>query len=114
MRSKFGAKKICFDGMKFDSKAECQRYLELKLLEKAGEIRNLKRQVMHELIPAQYDASGKLLERPVTYTSDFEYVDMRTGESVMEDVKGMRTKDYIIKRKLMLWIYKIRIREVKA
>ena len=83
------------------------------MLEKAGEIRDLKRQVRHELLPAQRDNRGKLLERSVYYVSDFEYIDNRTGECVVEDVKGKRTADYIIKRKLMLWIYKIRIKEVK-
>lgn len=114
MRSKYGAKQIIDSkGRKHDSKAEFRRCYELELLEKAGEIRDLKRQVKHVLIPAQYDSSGKLLEKAITYTSDFEYVDVRTGEAVVEDVKGVRTEVYKIKRKLMLWIYKIRIKEVE-
>lgn len=113
MHSKFGAKKICYKGETFDSKAEFRRWQELKLFERAGEIKDLKRQVKHELIPAQYDSNRNLLEKPITYRSDFEYVDLRTGEFVVEDVKGVRTKDYIIKRKLMLYIYKIRIKEVE-
>ena len=113
MRSKYRAKKICYKGEIFDSKAEFRRWSELKLLERAGEIRDLKRQVKHELIPAQRDSNGKLLERAVDYISDFEYVDMRTGRSIVEDVKGVATKEYIIKRKLMLWIYKICITEVR-
>jgi hypothetical protein len=115
MRSKYGAKQIIDSkGRRHDSKAEFRRCYELELLERAGEIRDLKRQVKHELIPAQYDSSGKLLEKAVCYISDFEYIDNRTGECVVEDVKGMKTKDYIIKRKLMLWIYKIRIKEVSG
>lgn len=115
MRSKYGAKQIIDSkGRKHDSKAEFRRCHELELLERAGEIRDLRRQVKHVLIPAQYDSSGKLQEKAITYISDFEYVDVRTGEAVVEDVKGVKTKDYIIKRKLMLWIYKIRIREVNA
>lgn len=115
MRSKYGARQIIDSkGRMHDSKAEFRRCHELELLERAGEIRDLRRQVKHVLIPAQYDSSGKLLEKAITYTSDFEYVDVRTGEAVVEDVKGVKTKDYIIKRKLMLWIYKIRITEVNA
>jgi len=110
--NKYGAKKITCNGIKHDSKAEQRRWYELQLMERAGEIRDLKRQVKHELIPAQRDSNGKLLERAVRYISDFEYIDNRTGKCVVEDVKGMRTKDYIIKRKLMLWVYKIRITEV--
>ena len=111
--NKYSAKKMCYKGETFDSKAEFRRWQELKLMERAGEIRDLRRQVKHELIPAQYDSSRKLLERAITYTSDFEYIDNRTKGFVVEDVKGMKTKDYIIKRKLMLYIYKIKIREVK-
>ena len=113
MRSKYGAKQIIDSkGRKHGSKAELRRCYELELLERAGEIRDLKRQVKHELIPAQYDSSGRILEKAITYTSDFEYVDVRSGEAVVEDVKGMRTEVYKIKRKLMLWIHGIRIREV--
>ena len=111
--NKYGAKKICCKGETFDSKAEFRRWRELKLMERAGEIRDLKRQVKHELIPAQYDSGRKLLEKAITYTSDFEYIDNRTNGFVVEDVKGMKTKEYIIKRKLMLYICKIRITEVK-
>ena len=110
--NKYGAKRITCNGIRHDSKAEQRRWYELQLMERAGEIRDLKRQVKHELIPAQSDSSGKLLERAVCYISDFEYIDNRTGKCVVEDVKGVRTKEYIIKRKLMLWIYKIRITEV--
>lgn len=110
--NKYGAKRITCNGIRHDSKAEQRRWYELQLMKRAGEIRDLKRQVKHELIPAQRDSSGKLLERAVCYISDFEYIDNRTGKCVVEDVKGVRTKDYIIKRKLMLWVYKIRITEV--
>ena len=75
-------------------------------------ITELDRQVRFELIPAQYDKHGKILERSVKYVADFAYIDMKTGERIVEDTKGLKTKDYIIKRKLMLYYHKIRIREV--
>lgn len=113
MRSKYGAKKIAFEGETFDSKAELRRWLVLQLMERAGEITGLLRQVKYELIPAQRDDYGNVLERAVNYVADFQYIDRRTHTVVVEDVKGVRTKDYIIKRKLMLWIHKIRISEVE-
>ena len=124
--SKYRAKKTEVDGIMFDSKKEAQRYQQLKLMEKAGVICNLNRQVKYELVPAQY-INGKLVERAVTYTSDFEYDELikarqRTvmvydgasviGKHIVEDVKGVRTDVYKIKRKLMLHKFGIRIREV--
>ena len=111
--NKYHAKKVRYKGLTHASHAEFGRWNQLQILERAGEIRDLKRQVRHRLLPAQYDSNGKLLERAVDYVSDFEYVDNRTGMTVVEDVKGKRTADYIIKRKLMLWIYKIQIKEVE-
>lgn len=98
------------DGITFDSKKEANRYCELKLLEKAGEITHLQRQVKYELIPAQR-LDGKVVERAVHYIADFVYKD-KDGELIVEDTKGFRTADYIIKRKLMLWVYNIRIKEI--
>ena len=63
------------------------------------------------LIPTQ-KIDGKIVERPVVYIADFKYWDLKTGEQVVEDVKGMKTKEYIIKRKLMLWRFGIKIYEV--
>lgn len=110
------------DGIVHASQLEANRWIELKLLERAGKIVNLKRQVKYVLIPAQYDAPvvnskgkekrGKLIERECYYKADFEYQYKETGELVVEDAKGCRTKDYIIKRKLMLSVYSIRIKEV--
>ncbi len=110
--NKFGARKISLGGMTFDSEREFQRWSELSLLQRGREITDLKRQVEFVLIPAQYDEAGKLIERPVKYVADFVYIDKRTGEKIVEDAKGCKTKDYIIKRKLMLSVHKIRIREV--
>ena len=81
----------------------------MRLLERAGEIQDLCAQVKFTLIPTQKQG-GKVVERPVTYIADFVYTE--NGEQVVEDVKGMRTKEYIIKRKLMLYIHGIRIKEV--
>lgn len=108
-RSKYRNKKVVVDGIEFDSKKEARRYSELLLLERAGAIQDLKSQVKFELIPSQrYD--GKVIERPCHYIADFTY--QENGFLVVEDTKGLKTKDYIIKRKLMLYLNGIRIREV--
>jgi hypothetical protein len=109
MPRKYGNKTVTIGGEKFDSAKEARRYGELVLLEKAGQVSDLKRQVKYELIPSQ-KVGGKVVERPCTYVADFVYTE--NGETVVEDTKGFRTKDYIIKRKLMLYIHGIRIREV--
>lgn len=106
--------------MTFDSRKEFRRYEELQLLQQAGEIKNLRRQVKFVLIPTQREPNiigprggvkkGRLLERECAYIADFVYTE--NGETVVEDTKGMKTKDYIIKRKLMLYVHNIRIREV--
>lgn len=110
MVSKYRSKKTVVDGQKFDSKKEANRYQELLLLEKAGVIKNLSRQVKFVLIPSQRDENGKLIERECSYKADFTYEE--GIKTVVEDVKGYRTKEYIIKRKLMLYQFGIRIREV--
>lgn len=111
--SKYGAQKTTFQGRTFDSKREAQRFAELRYMQMGRLISDLQTQVVFILIPNQYDKeTGKLLERAVTYIADFEYTDLRTGQKVVEDAKGCRTKDYIIKRKLMLHVHGIRIKEV--
>lgn len=109
MASKYHSRKITRDGMTFDSVKEYRRYCELLLLERAGAITGLQRQVKFELIPAQR-IDGKAVERACQYIADFVY--QENGKRVVEDTKGMKTKDYIIKRKLMLYIHGIRIKEV--
>ena len=109
MRQKYNSRKTIVDGIKFDSKKEATRYKELKTLEKSGVISNLQRQVKYVLIPAQRE-DKKLIERECSYYADFVYI--RGGEQVVEDTKGVRTPEYIIKRKLMLYVHKIRIKEV--
>lgn len=109
MRTKYHSRKVIKDGVTFDSAKEYKRFCELSLLEKAGAIQNLQRQVKFELIPSQR-IGGKVAERPCTYIADFVY--QEGGKTVVEDTKGFKTKDYIIKRKLMLWVKGIRIKEV--
>ena len=120
-KSKYKAKKAELNGIVFDSKKEARRYRELAVLEQAGIISGLERQVRFVLIPSQREpdtvgkrgriTKGKLIERECVYVADFVYIDER-GERVVEDTKGYRTPEYIIKRKLMLWVHGIRIREV--
>lgn len=120
-QNKYGSKKARVNGIVFDSKKEAIRFKELSLLERAGKITDLKRQVKFVLIPAQREPNtigkrggmkkGKLLERECSYLADFTYKDAG-GNLIVEDTKGMRTKDYIIKRKLMLFIHGIQIKEI--
>ena len=109
---KYGNRKTQLDGITFDSKHEAERYAELKLMEKAGMISNLELQKTFTLIGTQRDINGKVLERPVMYIADFVYKE--NGKRVVEDAKSKatRTPAYIIKRKLMLSIYGIRVKEV--
>ena len=91
------------DGQKFDSVAEYHRWGCLRLMERAGAIKDLKRQVKYELIPKQEG------ERACSYVADFTYYE--NGKLVVEDCKGFRTDAYKIKKKLMLWVHKIKIKE---
>lgn len=109
MKSKYGNRKVALDGMKFDSAHEANRYQQLKLLERAGRIANLRSQVPFELIPAQR-VDGKVVERNVKYIADFTYT--KDGRLIVEDAKGFRTAEYKLKRKLMLYFHGIRIQEV--
>ena len=127
-RNKYKAKKVCIDGVEFDSKKEAARYSELKAMQRAGIIYDLKLQQVFELIPAQYEyintgeyyKAGKskgqpkkkkiCVEKACAYKADFVYE--CNGKTVVEDTKGFKTKDYIIKRKLMLYIHGIRIKEI--
>ena len=120
MRTKYHSKKVTREGITFDSQKEYRRFCELSLLEKAGAITDLKRQVEYVLIPAQREPDkvgvrggkikGKTVEQKCSYVADFVYTE--DGKTVVEDTKGFKTKDYIIKRKLMLYVHGIKIREV--
>lgn len=104
--NKYGARKTASrDGHVFHSRKECNRYEDLLYLVKLGEITGLTMQVKWVLVPAQKG------EREVAYFADFQYFD-KEGKLHTEDVKGVRTKDYIIKRKLMLWVHGCRIEEM--
>lgn len=105
--SKYHAKKTVVDGITFDSKREADRYLVLKSMEEDGTIENLRRQVRYELVPA-FDVDGKHY-RPVFYVADFVY--RENGHEVIEDVKGVVTDVYRLKRKLVAYRYGMSIRE---
>lgn len=107
--NKYHNKKVTVDGVVFDSKKEAARYKELKTLERLKVISDLKLQVPFELVAPQRRADGKA-ERAVVYYADFTYRDS-DGQFIVEDVKGVRTAEYKIKRKLMLHIHGITIRE---
>lgn len=118
---KYGNAKAEIDGEIFDSRKEARRYLWLKYQLDNGKISDLQRQVHFELIPAQREPDtvgprggvrkGKTIELACEYVADFVYKD-KDGLTVVEDTKGMRTRDYVIKRKLMLYVHGIRIREM--
>ena len=103
MRNKYSARKVkAPDGQVFDSVKEFHRWGCLRLLERAGKISGLKRQVKYELIPKQEG------ERACTYIADFTYYE--DGKLIVEDCKGCQTEVFKLKKKLMLWVHGIRIR----
>lgn len=126
MANKYNARKITdpATGSVFDSKAEFIRWCELRLMENAGMISGLQRQVKYELLPDQYEScqrfsvkTGKrlkdgvrLVERGVSYIADFVYTD-ENGQTVVEDCKGYKTEAYKLKKKLMLYMNGIRVKE---
>lgn len=125
---------VTIDGIEFQSTKEGNRYCELKLLQRAGKISNLELQKKYELIPAQYETveTGEYykvgakkgqpktkqvcVEQSVVYIADFVYTE--NGQTVVEDVKGYRDPSsapyakFVLKRKMLLWIYGIKIKEV--
>ena len=102
--SKYGnVKTVTTDGIKHDSIKEANRWCELNLLQRAGVIQDLKRQVKYELLPKQGN------ERPVYYIADFVYTE--NGKTIVEDAKGCRTEVYKLKKKMMLYFHGIKIRE---
>ena len=109
-KNKYHAKKTEVNGIVFDSAKEAKRYSELVLMQRAHQISGLRRQVKYELIPTQRDADGNLIEKECYYKADFVY--FKHGKTIVEDTKGMKTPDYIIKRKLMYYKYGIEIQEV--
>lgn len=108
-RNKYRNRTVNWNGEIFDSAKEWKRYLDLEILVENGLITNLQRQVKFELIPTQRTSDGTV-ERSVSYIADFVYE--RDGQMVVEDTKGYRTKEYVIKRKLMLYLKGIQIVEI--
>ena len=107
-QNKYHNKKVEYDGIKFDSVKEKNRYIGLKQLERLGVIQNLQRQVKYLLQPS-FKLNGKTI-RSITYIADFVYI--QDGVEVIEDVKGMRTKEYLLKKKLFEYKYQKEIKEI--
>ena len=101
-RSKYRAKKTEVDGILFDSKKEASRYNELKLLERAGVIKDLALQP-NFLLQEGFKCQGT--HRKIEYIADFMYFDEEKKETVVEDVKGFKTDVYKLKKKLFLKRY---------
>ena len=123
--AKYKNKKMSVNGLSFDSIKEGKRYMHLLEKQHNGEISSLQTQVKYVLIHSQYEFyerygkkgqrlkdGRRLVERECCYIADFVYIDNKTGKTVVEDTKGFKTKDYAIKRKLMLFIHGIKIKEV--
>jgi hypothetical protein len=104
--SKYGSKKIIIDGITFDSKKEAKRYEELKLLEKARKIDSFELQksflLQEGFVEKKPNSIGSKFIRPITYICDFFYYDKDKGWFVVEDVKGIKTEAYKLKKKLFL------------
>ena len=105
MATKYRNRKTLYKGIQFDSQREANRYQELELLERAGLIRSIELQPRYNFI-----VNGKKLKH--YYKADFRYEIVQTGQSVTEDVKGFRTKDYRLKKELVEALYDIVIIEV--
>lgn len=110
---KYGNKKTVIDGQSFDSKAEAKRWRDLCLLEKAGQIKYLERQVVITLLPKVKYADSKRATPAVRYVADFIYV-TNLGERVIEDVKGFRTPAYRLKRHMLKALHGLEVKEIRA
>lgn len=114
VRSKYGAVKTQVDGIVFSSKAESKRYLQLKDLERLGQIDSLELQPKYELAPGVRFSTSARATPALRYVADFRYRDHRTGELVVEDVKGGPvTEGFRIKKHLLLAIHGIEVKEVR-
>ena len=110
--NKYRNKKIKINGQEFDSQLEYMRYCQLKILERAKEIKDLQRQVIFELQP-KYKKGNKTI-RAINYIADFVYIDAETGQKIIEDTKGFKNDVYKLKKKLFEYIYKdLEIREIR-
>lgn len=119
--NKYHANAVTIDGIKFPSGKEAERWLFLREAEKRGEISGLQRQVKFELLPSFYKEEivhlktkdkikRRLFQNPVSYIADFVY--QKDGQTVVEDTKGFRTKEYVIKKKMMYALKGIEIQEI--
>jgi hypothetical protein len=108
-QNKYRNKKVVIDGIKFDSKKEGDRYLQLRLMEDTDYIKDLELQKKFELIP-KYEINGRKV-RAMNYICDFYYFDILNNRYVVEDVKGMKTQVYKLKKKMFEYKYKIEIME---
>lgn len=109
--NKYHAIKVEVDGMVFDSKAEAARWHELRLMAKAGLIRDLERQVRYSLdVPEPAGGDGHICD----YRADFSYFDEERGCVVVEDVKGVVTDAYRLKSKLMLALRGVTVEEIRS
>lgn len=110
--NKYGNKKVIVNGIKFDSKLEARRYCELKLLERAKEIKDLRRQVEFELQPS-YKKNNKII-RSINYVADFVYYDVKRRKTIIEDTKGFKTEIYKLKKKIFEYKYPdLEIKEIR-
>ena len=101
--NKYGNEKKVVNGIKFDSKLEAKRYIQLKLLQRAGEIKNLRTQAEFVLQPS-YKKNGKTI-RAIKYVADFVYYDVREGKTIIEDTKGFKNDVYKLKKKIFEYKY---------
>lgn len=109
--NKYRNQKVIIDGITFQSLKEGGRYRVLKLLVKAKEIKDLELQKKFELQPAYTNANGKHI-RAINYLADFYYYDNKLGCYIVEDVKGFRTKEYLLKKKMFEYKYNAIIKEL--
>ena len=110
MKSKYKNKKTMLDGITFDSQKEALHYSELKILERAGIIKDLELQPVFEITP-KYKKNGRNV-RCIKYKADFAYYDIEKAKNVVVDVKGMKTDVYKLKKKLVEYFHDIEITEV--
>lgn len=111
---KYNAHSTEFDGIKFDSKAEMYRYKQLKLLEMAGKISNLQVHPRYELLKSFVDFSGAS-RRGIVYEADFCYSEDGNPLPVVEDIKGVETEAFKLKKKLFLFHHpELELRIIKA
>jgi hypothetical protein len=110
-KSKYGAVKVSVGGVKFDSKAEARRYGELVLLERAGKICDLRRQVTFALVPGVKFAGAARARGAIRYIADFVYIE--PAGQVIEDVKGIETPEFKLKRHLLLALHGLEVRVTK-